>query len=175
MTGPHAPTKATREEQALTQTATATCAATTRRGDGCKNLAMPGGPWCHGHSPDRAQERVRIASAGGRAQARDRSRPAPDNSWSDIGEEEQAARNAAVARENICSASLATLIDTRARQVRDEPPIIDRQRAQDAIRDAETRRAWAEWRRAQAGRHRATLAALIRHHERAADRLEGGG
>jgi hypothetical protein len=80
-----------------------------------------------------------------------------------------------VARENICSASLATLIDTRARQVRDEPPIIDRQRAQDAIRDAETRRAWAEWRRAQAGRHRATLAALIRHHERAADRLEGGG
>ncbi len=65
-----------------------------------------------------------------------------DNPWSDIGAEEQRARDAAVARENICSASLATLIDTRARQVRDDPPIPDLQRAQDAIRDAETRRAW---------------------------------
>ena len=99
-----------------------------------------------------------------------------DNSWSDIGEAEQAARNAAVARENICSASLATLIDTRARQVRDDPPIPDRQRAQDAIRDAETRRAWAEeWHREQAGRHRTTLTDLIAHHEAAASRLEGGG
>ncbi len=155
----------------MTQTATARCQATTRSGVGCKNAALPGSPWCHGHAPDRARERVRIASAGGRA----RSRPATDNSWSDIGEAEQAARNAAVARENICSASLATLIDTRARQVRDEPPIIDRQRAQDATRDARTRSAWAAWHRAQAGRHRATLDDLIAHHERAADRLEGAG
>ena len=159
----------------MTQTATATCAATTRRGDGCKNLAMPGGPWCHGHSPDRAQERVRIASAGGRAQARDRSRPATDNSWSDIGEAEQAARNAAVARENICSASLATLINTRARQVRDDPPIIDRQPAQDAIRDADRRRAWADHHRRMAERHRQTLTDLVDHHEAAASRLEGLG
>ncbi len=99
-----------------------------------------------------------------------------DNAWSDIGEAEQAARNAAVARENICSASLATLIDTRARQVRDEPPIIDRQRSQDAARSARTRQAWAEeWHREQAGRHRTTLTDLIAHHEAAASRLEGGG
>jgi hypothetical protein len=80
-----------------------------------------------------------------------------------------------VARENISSASLATLIDTRARQVRDEPPIIDRQRSLEAIRDADRRRAWADHHRAQAERHRAALTDLIAHHERAADRLEGGG
>jgi hypothetical protein len=159
----------------LTETATARCEATTRTGDGCKNPPMTGSPWCHGHDPGCVREREVIASAGGRAQARDRSRPATDNSWSDIGEAEQAARNAAVARENICSASLATLIDTRARQVRDEPPIPDRLVARDALRSAETRSAWAEWHREQAGRHRATLDDLIAHHERAADRLEGGG
>jgi hypothetical protein len=43
----------------LTQTATARCEA--RSGVGCKNAALPGGPWCHGHDPDRAMERVRIA------------------------------------------------------------------------------------------------------------------
>ncbi len=153
----------------------ARCEATTRAGDGCKNPPMAGAPWCHGHHPDRAQERGAIASAGGRAQARDRSRPATDDSWSDIGQAEQAARDKAVARENISSASLATLIDTRARQVRDEPPIIDRQRSLEAIRDADRRRAWADHHRAQAERHRAALTDLIAHHERAADRLEGGG
>ena len=151
----------------MTQTAySARCAATTRSGVGCKNPAMSGGPWCHGHHPDRARERVRIASAGGRPG----SWPAPD-----IGEEELAARNKALARENRGSAALDTLIDTRARQLKGDKPTIDRQRAQDAIRDAETRRAWAEWHRAQAERHRATLDDLIAHHERAADRLEGGG
>ncbi len=50
------------EELVLTaQTATDRCAATTRSGAGCKNGALPGGPWCHGHDPDRAMERVRIA------------------------------------------------------------------------------------------------------------------
>jgi len=79
-----------------------------------------------------------------------------------------------VSQANFRSAGLDTLIDTRAKLVKDDPPTIDRQRAQDAIRDAETRSAWAEWHRAQAERHRATLAALIDHHEAAADRLEGG-
>jgi len=79
-----------------------------------------------------------------------------------------------VSQANFRAAGLDTLISTRARQVKDDPPIIDRQRAQDATRRAETRRAWAEWHRAQAGRHRATLAALIRHHEAEAERLAPG-
>jgi len=151
----------------VTQTATATCAATTRSGVGCKNGPLPGGPWCHGHHPDRAQERVRIARQGGRA----RRRPAAENAFS-VGEAEQAARDAAVARENIRSAALDTLVSTRARQLRDEPPPPDLQRAQDATRSARTRQAWAEWHRDQAERHKATLTDLIAHHEREAARLE---
>jgi hypothetical protein len=95
-----------------------------------------------------------------------------------VGEKEQAARNAALTRENISAASLATLINTRARQVKDDPPTIDHQRAQDAARDADRRRAWAEWHRLQAGRHRATLTDLIARHEAEAERLSlmpGGG
>jgi hypothetical protein len=121
------------------QTATDRCQATTRSGAGCKNGALPGGPWCHGHSPDRAQDRVRIARQGGRA----RGRPATEHAFS-VGAEEQAARDKAVTQANFRAAGLATLISTRARQVRDEPPTIDRQRAQDAIRSARTRQAWAE-------------------------------
>jgi hypothetical protein len=68
-----------------------------------------------------------------------------------------------------------TLIDRRAKQLKDDRPPPDRLRGQDATRDARTRQAWAEWHRAQAQRHRATLADLIAHHEAAADRLEGGG
>jgi hypothetical protein len=70
------------------------------------------------------------------------------------------------------------LIRTRARIIKDEPPPPDLQRAQDAIRAAETRQAWAEWHRGQAQRHRgqaqrhrATLTDLILHHEREAERL----
>ncbi len=171
MTGPHAPTKATREEQALTQTAySARCEATTRSGDGCKNAPLPGDRLCHGHSPDRAQDRVRIASAGGRA----RGRPATEHAFS-VGAEEQAARDKAVTQANFRAAGLDTLIRTRARQVKDEPPTIDLQRAQDALRSARTRQAWVAWHREQAERHRATLADLIDHHDRAAERLEGGG
>jgi hypothetical protein len=133
---------------------------------------MTGDRFCHGHHPDRAQERVRIASQGGRA----RSRPAPDFAWSDIGEEEQAARNKAVARESTSAAALDALINTRAKQVKDDPPsfAIDRQRAQ----DAETRRAWADHHRRMAEIHCATLMDLIAHHEAAAERLvpgTGGG
>jgi len=80
-----------------------------------------------------------------------------------------------VSQANFRSAGLDTLISTRARRVKDDPPTIDRQRAQDAARDADRRRAWAEWHREQAGRHRATLDDLIARHERAAARLEGGG
>jgi hypothetical protein len=92
-----------------------------------------------------------------------------------VGEAEQAERDAAVAQANFRAGGLDTLIRTRARQVKDDPPTIDHQRAQDAARDAETRSAWADHHRAQAERHRVTLTDLIRHHERAADRLEGGG
>ncbi len=154
----------------MTQTATARCAATTRSGVGCKNGALPGSPWCHGHHPDRAEDRVRIASQGGRA----RGRPVTEHAIT-LGEAEQRARDKAVAQANFRAGGLDTLISTRAKQLRDDPPTIDRQRAQDALRDAETRSAWAEWHRAQAERHRATLTDLIAHHERAAARLEGGG
>jgi hypothetical protein len=159
----------TREELVLTRQTT-TCEATTRSGVGCKNGALPGGPFCHGHHPDRAQDRVRIASQGGRA----RGRPVTQNAFT-LGEEEQAARNKAVAQANFRAGGLDTLISTRARQLRDEPPPPDLQRSRAALRDARTRSAWSEWHRAQAERHRATLTDLIAHHERAAARLEGGG
>ncbi len=155
------------------QTATDRCEATTRSGAGCKNGALPGGPWCHGHHPARAQDRVRIASQGGRA----RGRPTTDHAFT-LGAEEQRARNKAVARENFRSAGLDTLISTRARQLKDDPPTIGRQVAQDALRDAETRRAWADHHRRMAEIHRATLMDLIAHHEAAAERLvpgTGGG
>jgi hypothetical protein len=152
----------------MTQTATARCEASTRSGLGCKNAALPGDRWCHGHSPDRAMERARIASAGGRA----RSRPATENAFT-LGAEEQAARDRAVAQANFRSRGLDTVIATRVRQLRDEPPPPDLQRAQDATRAAKTRQAWAQWHRDQAQRHRATLDDLIVHHEREAARLGG--
>lgn len=150
------------------QAATDRCAATTRSGLGCKNGALPGGPWCHGHHPDRAQDRVRIASAGGRA----RSRPTTENAFS-VGEEEQLARDRAVAQANFRAGGLDTLISTRARQLQDEPPPPDLQRSQEAIRAAETRLLWAAHHRAMAERHRRTLADLIVHHEAEAERLGG--
>jgi len=96
-----------------------------------------------------------------------------DNGFSDISEAEQAARDAAVARENRRSGNLDMLIETRARQLADQPPPPDRQRGLDATRSARTRLLWAEWHRDQAERHRATLTDLICHHESAAERLEG--
>jgi hypothetical protein len=90
-----------------------------------------------------------------------------------IGQAELDARNKAVAKENKTAAAMRTLIRTRARQLKDEPPPPDLQVAQDATRAARTRRAWAEWHRDQAQRHRRTLADLIVHHEREAERLGG--
>jgi hypothetical protein len=148
------------------QTATDRCAATTRSGAGCKNGALPGGPFCHGHHPDRAQDRVRIASAGGRA----RSRPDTENAFT-LGEAEQAARNKAVSQANFRAGGLDTLISTRARQLADDKPPPDLLRSRDAIRDSRTRSAWAEWHLEQARRHRATLTDLVAHHEEQAERL----
>jgi hypothetical protein len=65
------------------------------------------------------------------------------------------------------------VVDTRARQLKDDKPPPDRLVAQDALRDARTRSAWSEWHRAQAERHRATLDDLIAHHEEQAERLGG--
>jgi hypothetical protein len=86
-------------------------------------------------------------------------------------------RDAAVAKAAGEDRALSSLIRTRAQQVKDEPPsfAIDRQQELDAIRDAETRQAWAKWHRAQAERHRATLTDLIAHHEAEAERLAGVG
>ncbi len=145
-----------------TQTATDRCEATTRSGLGCKNGALPGGPWCHGHHPDRAQDRVRIASQGGQA----RGRPVSENAFS-LGAEEQAARDQAVAHANFTARGLDTVIRTRARQLQDEPP--------PPMPDLAARRAravkweWIRWHQWQA----AALAAQVRHHEAAAQRLEG--
>ncbi len=153
----------------VTQTAySATCAATTRSGVGCKNASLPGGPWCHGHHPDRAQDRVRIASQGGRA----RGRPDTENVLT-LGAEEQAARDTAVSHANFTARGLDTVISTRARHLKNDKPLPDRLVARDAIRSAQTRRAWAEWHREQARRHRATLDDLIAHHEEQAARLGG--
>jgi hypothetical protein len=99
----------------------------------------------------------------------------PDNGFSDIGEAEQAARNKAVAQANTRDGALDVVISTRVRQLRDEPPPPDPLVARGALRDARTRQAWAEWHRAQAERHRATLTALVARHEAAAARLAGGG
>ncbi len=150
----------------MTQTATATCAATTRSGVGCKNGPLPGGPWCHGHHPARAQDRVRIASAGGRA----RGRPVTENAFT-LGEAEQAARDRAVAQANFRAGGLDTVIETRARQLKDDKPLPDRLVARDALRRAETRQEWAEWHRDQAERHRRALTDLVAHHEEQAARL----
>ncbi len=84
---------------------------------------------------------------------------------------ELAERNKAVARENKTAASLRTVIDTRARQLADEPPPPDLQRAQDATRAARTRSAWAAHHLAQAERHRRTLTDLVAFHEDEARRL----
>jgi len=97
----------------------------------------------------------------------------PDNGFSDISEAEQRARDAAVSRANTRAGALDIVISTRARQLADEPPPPDRLVAQAAIRDAETRSAWAAHHRAMAERHRRTLADLIVHHEREAERLGG--
>ncbi len=152
----------------MTETATDRCEATTRSGVGCKNGALPGGPWCHGHHPDRAQDRVRIARQGGRA----RGRPTTEHAFT-LGAEEQAARDRAVSQANFRAGGLDTVISTRARQLADEPRPPDLLVARDAIRRAETRREWAQWHRHQAERHRATLSDLIVHHESSAARLEG--
>ncbi len=95
----------------------------------------------------------------------------PDKPWSNIGAEEQAARDAAVSRANTRAGALDIVISTRARQLADEPPPPDRQRGLDATRAARTRQAWAEWHRDQAERHRAALTDLVAHHEREAERL----
>ncbi len=94
-----------------------------------------------------------------------------DVARADISEAELAARNRAVAKENKTAASLNMLVRTRAKIIKNDPPIIDHQRAQDATRAAKTRAAWAAWHRDQARRHRATLDDLIAHHEEQAERL----
>jgi acyl-CoA reductase-like NAD-dependent aldehyde dehydrogenase len=86
---------------------------------------------------------------------------------------EQRARDKAVARANFRDAAIDTLIDTRARQVRNDPPLPDRLVAQEAIRAAQTRRAWSQWHLEQAARHRQTLTDLVVHHEEQAARLGG--
>jgi hypothetical protein len=60
-----------------------------------------------------------------------------------LGEEELAARNKAVSQANFRAGGLDTLISTRAKQLKDEPPPPDLQRTQAALRDARTRSAMA--------------------------------
>jgi hypothetical protein len=95
------------------------------------------------------------------------------NTWGDISEEEQRARDAVVSKANFTARGLDTVIDTRARHLADEKPLPDRQVAQEAIQRAETRLLWAEWHAQQARRHRATLTHLVDFHEAEARRLGG--
>jgi hypothetical protein len=96
-----------------------------------------------------------------------------DKPWSNISEEEQRARDAAVRQANTRAGALDIVIDTMAKRLQNDKPLPDLQRSRDAIRRAETRREWAQWHRHQAERHRATLSDLICHHEREAERLGG--
>jgi hypothetical protein len=97
----------------------------------------------------------------------------PDNTWGDISEEEQAARDAAVRQANTRAGALDIVVETMSRRLADDKPPPDLLVARDALRAAEARRAWAEWHRAQAERHKATLTDLICHHEEQAERLGG--
>ncbi len=96
-----------------------------------------------------------------------------DNGFSDIGPEEQRARDAAVSRANTRAGGLDVVISTRVRQLRDEPPPPDVRVAREATRAAQTRLAWSQWHLQQARRHRATLTHLVSHHEAEARRLGG--
>ena len=95
----------------------------------------------------------------------------PDSPWSNIGPEEQAARDKAVSQANTRAGALDIVIDTMAKRLKDDKPLPDLQRSRDALRSARTRQEWAEWHRDQAERHRATLTDLIAHHEEQAERL----
>ncbi len=95
----------------------------------------------------------------------------PDTPWSNISEEEQRTRDAAVAQANTRAGALDIVIDTMAKRLKDEPPPPDLQRTQEALRDAATRSAWAAHHRAMAEQHRRTLTDLIAHHEREVERL----
>ncbi len=97
----------------------------------------------------------------------------PDSPWSDIGPEEQAARDRAVAQANTRAGALDIVVETMARRLADDKPPPDLRVAQDAIKRAETRREWAQWHLEQARRHREALTDLIGHHEGEARRLGG--
>jgi hypothetical protein len=90
-----------------------------------------------------------------------------------IGAEELAARDKAIKRENKVAASQNMLVRTRARDTKNDRPLPDLQVAQDALRRAEMRRAWADHHRRLAERHRQTLTDLVAFHEREAERLGG--
>ncbi len=49
------------------------CAAIKPNGERCKADAMPGAEWCYSHHPDRAEQRSRNASRGGKSGGRGRS------------------------------------------------------------------------------------------------------
>jgi hypothetical protein len=50
----------------------AKCAGITRAGSACKGIPIDGSQWCYAHHPDRAKERRRHGSKGGRRGGRGR-------------------------------------------------------------------------------------------------------
>jgi hypothetical protein len=50
----------------------AKCAGITQAGTRCKGIAIDGSSYCHAHDPDRAEERKRYGSKGGRKAGRGR-------------------------------------------------------------------------------------------------------
>jgi hypothetical protein len=54
----------------------AKCSGITRTGGRCRGIAIDGSDYCYAHDPDRAEERRRNASKGGRRAGRGRPSPA---------------------------------------------------------------------------------------------------
>jgi hypothetical protein len=108
----------------LTQTATARCEGTTK--SGCRSPAMTGTLYCHGHHPGRVEDRVRIASAGGRGRSQSQDRTTTGHAWGGRTPAEQDRLDEEVRRAGREDGALAQLIETRSRAIEDEGAALDR-------------------------------------------------
>jgi hypothetical protein len=48
------------------------CSGITKKGERCQSIAITGSDYCHGHHPDREEQRKKAASRGGRTGGRGR-------------------------------------------------------------------------------------------------------
>ncbi len=101
-------------------TAAARCEATTRSGGGCRSPAMTGTLYCHGHHPGRVEDRVRIASQGGRGGSQPQDRTTTGHAWGGRTPAEQDRLDEEVRRAGREAGALDQLIETRSRAIEDE-------------------------------------------------------